>query len=282
MEIQETKSEYEYKRSMQKKKKKFKKRLMWLKFILLSVMSIITLMLLALSPLFNLTKIEVEGTQKYKSEDIIKVTGIIMGSNGFKTIGSSVKNILTFRLGKAEQEIIKEFPYIKEANVKYIIPGRIKIVLTERIPVGIIPFNGTNLIIDGDGYVADAVNSLRGVKLPVIKGMRFDNFILGQPLKLENEESLKNLNKILKAIEASDSTEKFKVKDLISFLDVGESKKIRMNLESRITVNFGDLSDIDYRLTFLKQIYTKNLKKEDKGTLDFSTGDNPGFTPEKK
>jgi cell division protein FtsQ len=58
-------------------------------------------------------------------------------------------------------------------------------------------------------------------------------------------------------------------------------KRICIQLDSRILVNLGDLQDLDYRMAFLKEILLEKLNKNDKGTLNFTTGESPEFIPDK-
>jgi len=42
------------------------------------------------------------------------------------------------------------------------------------------------------------------------------------------------------------------------------------------------LENLNYRISVLKHVLLKNLKKEDKGLLDFTVGQNPVFMPDAK
>jgi adenine deaminase len=79
----------------------------------------------------------------------------------------------------------------------------------------------------------------------------------------------------------SDSSSELKLAGLISSIDVSDSHNITATFDGRITVNFSDLKDLDYRLTFLKSIYLTQFKKTDKGLLEFNEDGEYTFRPKK-
>ncbi|MCR4434520.1 MAG: FtsQ-type POTRA domain-containing protein [Clostridiales bacterium] len=261
-------------------KKHNKKRLLWLKFLLAIIAFLSALILLALSPLFNINRIDVEGNQHYKSEDIASAANIVIGSNGFKTIGNDVKSLLLLRDGKAEKNILDSHPYIKEVKVKFNLPDKILISIWERTPVCLVPYHGTYLILDREGYVLDASDNVDKNGLPQVKGFKFDRYELGKELKVDNPDKFDALFKVIDTVESSDKESSFKMAGIINYIDVSDLSKVYLLLDSRIMVNLGGLDDLNYKVTFLKQIYQMNLKKSDKGLLDFTMGKNPRFMPE--
>lgn len=278
MKVQEInlKSEPQMKKTA-RAKKKFIRRLFWLKFILILLLFAGTLVLLALTPMFNITQMEVRGNKHSTREDILGATDLAAGRNGFKTIGSNVRNILTLRYGKAEENILKSDPYIKQAVVRYVIPNKVVIDITERIPVCTVPYLGTNLLMDREGYIVDTLQDTGNRSFPAVKGLNIKSFAPGKKINVDKPEALDSAIKVMEAMENSDRTDEFKIYGLLKWIDVSDVDNIRLLIDSRITVNIGDLQDIKYRIIFLKRIYTGNLKKEDKGYLDFTSGTNPRF-----
>lgn len=281
MNVQETNySTKKPKKRYKKKKRNFKRLLFWVKFILTSALLIASIVTLALSPAFNISKIEVYGNEYCKQSDIVTATGIVIGSNGFKTIGSNVKNILTFRYGVAEENIIKNFPYVKSVVVRYKIPEKVKVSITERKPAFIVSYMSSKFIIDDEKYVLEAVGKQPDKKLPVLNGLKFEPFEIGQTLKLTNPEAFSDALKVIEAVKKSDEKSNYKMYSAINAVDVSDRGKIRVLVDSRITVDFGNLRDIDYRVSFCKMIISEKLTKEDKGFLDMSI-ENPNYRPAK-
>lgn len=282
MKIQETGGAQTLHNKKQKKRaRKFKILLFWIKLILVLVLSTAAIGLIALSPIFNITGIEVLGGSHYPSDSITDLSGVVKGINGFKNIGGSPNHILELRYGQAEERILKNCPYIKNVRVKFVLPGKVAITLTERSPMGIVPYLGTSLLIDEEGYVLETVKNDEGNSLPLIKGLKFGNYELGQMLPTEEPENLEKAIALLKTVKASDAEGAFKLAAAVKWVDVGDLKKVCLFIDSRIVVNLGDLQDLDYRIRATKQILLKNIKKEEKGLLDFSMSENPVFIPEK-
>jgi cell division protein FtsQ len=156
----------------------------------------------------------------------------------------------------------------------------VKINFIEREPVGCVPYLGSNLIVDNESYVLDIIKDMPPHNLPIIKGLRFNNYELGQKLSTENPESLNAVITILDVIKTSDKKDRFKLLDIINSIDVGDLKKIIFLIDSRIVLNLGDIEELEYKIAATKQILLKNVKKEDKGLLDFTIGENPTFIPD--
>ncbi len=260
--------------------KRLKHVLFWLKFMLTTGLLIATLVLLALSPLFAVNRIEVRGAVHYTDESLISLSGVVTGQNGFRQVGSSPGNIFRLRIGSAEEAIRQECPYIKTVEVKYVIPGSVVIDAAERTAAAVVPFNGTGLLVDRDGFVLEeqAPGTVR--ELPVINGLKFGSYELGKKPVYEKSEALQAAFRVMDEIQALDRDEADKLYDKVDSVDVGDLNAVSFMLESRVKVNLGDMQDLNYKLSSAKTIFAKNIKKVEKGILDFASGENPVFTPE--
>ncbi|MCX8130345.1 MAG: FtsQ-type POTRA domain-containing protein [Clostridia bacterium] len=261
-----------------KRKKNFKRLFFWIKFILITALLVTTIVLLALSPLFNITRVEVKGSQRYEQGDIISTSGVIIGNNGFKTIGSNIKNFFTFRYGNAEEEILKTYPYIKSVIVRFIVPGKVRISITERKPEAVVESVTSNLIIDNEAYVLETIGKKVIKGMPLIKGLKFSSFEIGKSLNIADSGAYKDAFRLINQVKELDNKGGEKLYNHIYSIDVADRQKIRASIDSRITVNFGNLNFLEYRLDFCKHILFTKLGKEDKGYLDMTT-EKPSFTP---
>lgn len=276
--------------SDKKLKKKAKRRFVFLKTFLTLILFIGAFVLIALTPLFNIKEVTVTGSRHYKQEDIINSAALPVGENGFKTLfnnigdANNVKRLLLLRCANAEDNILLNRAYIKTVRVKYRLPDKFSIVITERQPMGFVPYLGTNLVVDNEAYVLDTTEKPTSDKQPVIKGLNFESYELGQALKLENPLEFDTVNKILRILRDSEESSNLKFNAPINHIDVSNLSKTCIYVDSRLTVNFGDVYNLTYeellyRVNFFKQIYNKNLKKQDKGLIDFTMGENPKFIP---
>ncbi|NLC67201.1 MAG: hypothetical protein GX754_00115, partial [Clostridiaceae bacterium] len=85
--------------------------------IIMLVLLLAGMVLLGMSPMFNISSIQVTGVKYCNGEDVIKASGVIKGTNGFKNIGGSLLHFLYLRYGQAEFDIISKFSYVRDVTV---------------------------------------------------------------------------------------------------------------------------------------------------------------------
>lgn len=259
--------------------RKTKKAYILVKLCILMALLLTSAGLLAMSPVFNIENIEVVGSKHYSNSEIINLTDIYVGNNWFKTIGFNLKDIFSFKSSKAEKNILKSRPYVKSATAQYNFSKTVKITLVEREAVMIIPYLGANLILDIDGYVLDIYNE-GSHNFPFVKGIKFNNYELGQVLNPENKDNFLVLLKTLKLVKDNDAKNKKKLFTLFDNIDVSDLNKISVNVDERIFVIFGSPEELnDYKVSYLREIFFNRLGPEEKGIINFANGENPVFTP---
>lgn len=263
-----------------KKKFRFKRAYFCIKLVLFMALAFAVLIPLALSPLFNVRRITVEGNRHYSAESVVSRTGIATGVNGFKCISGSPLQLLSFRCGKAEQNLYSSSPYIKAASIRFIPPGTIAAVLEERTPAFTVPYLGTSLVIDGEGFVVDISGDHGKLALPEVKGLKFASYELGEKLENDDQAGMDRAIRLTEAVLKNDGSDELKLHGLLSGIDISDGDRIFMVIDERITVNLGDIDDIEYKLKVLKQVFFKKMKETDRGLLDFTAGENLVFKPD--
>ncbi|NJD01239.1 MAG: FtsQ-type POTRA domain-containing protein [Ruminiclostridium sp.] len=260
-------------------RKRIKRLIFWIKSISILALFIVAIIFTGLSPLFDLKEIEVKGAVHYKPEILSGYADIQLGENGFSEIGSSPLDIMLFRFGNAETSIMRNCPYVREAVVRFAIPSKVVINVTERTAAAAVPYLGTSLLIDEEGYVLESLAADKKTALLSVRGLEFIDYGLGKKLDIKNEDSLTTAMNLVKALKENDKSDKIKIFKLVDAVDVSDRSNIKISLESRVTVNLGDLEDLNYRISTAKTIFNRNIKKGEKGTLDFTAGENPVFSP---
>lgn len=149
----------------------------------------------------------------------------------------------------------------------------------ERKPFVLIPYIGTFLVVDREGFVLETIDSKEKVSLPYVKGIKFSNYEIGQAVKIENIEYFEKLIILLDALTEEEKDDKFKLIDNIDTIDISDVNNIYMLIDSRLVVNIGDTFNLNYRIRTLKQILYKYIGNDETGMLDFTTGDYPVFIP---
>lgn len=285
MKVQEITADIGYE-PLKRGKRKKSKALSFVKFILIVIFIMVTLVCLALSPLFSVNRIEVYGNKHYNSSEVIDASGLIMGNNWFKSNTINLKGIVTFRSIEAEEFLLGRCPYLKSVVVSMGMPGVVNITVTERKPVALVPYLGTNLVIDSEGYVLEVGNDSKEDGLPVVKGLVFDRYTLGQALSSDNPESINAFNRVMEIITSSDYNagergKKYSIKDIVVYIDVSDLDNVRLYLDSRIVANLGDYRELnERRIDFLREIFYFKLKKDDRGFLDFTSDKYTNFIPD--
>lgn len=246
-----------------------------LSFILSFLLLLLIAILLSLTPLFNIKYFEVNGSRHYNKDTLIEIAGIVAGSNGFRNIGGNIEGILSLRYIQAEKNILENCPYVKTAVVKYLPPSSVRIDITEREAAFNIPYFGTSLLIDSQGYVIDTIPGGKAEELPDIEGLEFENYELGHELRTKKPEALEAAINVMEIIKESDKGSELKIMRLVKSINVSDLDNVYVFIDSRIVVNLGNLEDLRYRVEVMKHIFFKNLKSDEKGLLDFTESENP-------
>jgi cell division protein FtsQ len=270
----------EFNKEQFNKKKKKKRKFRPSKFLFSFVLLIVLVVSLALSPLFNIKVINVRGSSHYSQEEILSATDLALGNNAFKMLGSNISGILRFRYFSDEKRITDKFIYIKNAAVKYIIPGKVIINLTEREPKFIAIKDSEGFLMDGEGILLEKLKDLKNPTMPIIKGLNFKVFEIGQALEKNDLDNIKLVLKLKNALYDSDKDDTFKLSERVNYYEVSKTGNISIMVDSRIFINFGNLLDVNYRIRFAKYLFSKSIGTQDRGTLDFSSGENPRYIPE--
>jgi cell division protein FtsQ len=273
-------------RKYKRKARRRKRALKFIRNLLLTVLLVGTLVLLALSPLFEISSISVSGNIHYEESEIIGVTNLALGNNWFKTNGLDLKSILLFRSVEAEKRIRENCHYVKKVTVRLIIPDKVRINLTEREPYVISPYDDEFMILDKEGYMLDLRKDISNYNLPMINGLNFDNCQLGQAINAEDRKKFDIYKNVVAEINNLDNDKVYDsskaLYQYVNYIDVTDWDNIGLMLDSRVRVNLGNYKKIgNYRLSFLREIFFNKLEKTDKGYLDFTTGDTPNFIPDK-
>jgi len=262
-----------------KKKRRRKRVLRLVKFLVLTALFTTTIIYAAMSPYFNITGFKVKESLHYDESTLISFSGIRKGSNGFKTLVRSGGRFYLLRFGASEKAIMDNCPYVKNGKVKYLLPSTVYIEVEERTAAAILSLNDVYLLIDREGYMLEWCPEPPDIKLPVIKGIEADSPKLGQ--KIENsKEALSSAFKVFDTIKDVDDLNGDRLSDIIDYVDVSDLYNVSFSLQSRIIVNLGKMDDLHYKISTASTIFNRNIKRTEKGKLDFSKNTDPVFTPE--
>jgi cell division protein FtsQ len=220
-------------------RKRKRRRLLFKSFLAVAIIAALTFYSLT-SDFFSLEEVITSGNEKVSRETLISEAGI-----------SSGDNILRLRKAKLI-EGIERIPYIKEAHIKKKLPDTIEIQVTERKPYLQFENGYSFAVIDIEGVLLE--NSiLRVPEVGLVKGIKWDFLKDGESIQ-EKEAGL-FLADVLNDSELASIVGK--IKDLI----LEEDGNIKFILFNGITVEFGPMNNVKYKLKVLEEILADVEKK---------------------
>lgn len=200
-------------------------------YLCIAIFSVITLLG---SPLFYIRAINITNNNVVTESQIIS------------SIGNET-NMLAFSK-RNTKNILLNNPYIKDVNIrKNYISREIDIDIVERLVIGYIQFSqDIFLYIDEEGRVLE-VNSFFTIPRPILAGLNFSEFTLGEILEIENEEGFYIVTTLSYLFDI------YEIEKDIVRLDVSDSNNIRIYYD-QIVINIGTMHDIDYKVRIVREV----------------------------
>ena len=242
------------------KSKKGKKNTVFRNIIILVLIFIAIMVFAFITPVFNITEIEIKGNSKVSTETIESLSGIHIGENLFR---NSKKEIINN---------IKEESYIKNVTVKRKLPGTIEISVSERTVEYQINILNGYVYIDSQGYILEKAK--KKAKVPLLEGYKTSQDSLLNEKRL-SEEDLEKLTTALKIIEAMKSINK---EDLITSINIEKQEEYILYFEKeKKYVYLGDASNLSNKMLYMQTMLKK--EKENEGIMFLNGNLNSGFKP---
>lgn len=242
-------------RKLSRVEKKMKRRRMLFRILLLAAL-ILTMFTLALNTdIFIIDNIKVLGNNKVSKDIIINSSSISLGENIFK---------ISTRNGKKN---IENLAYVKEAEIIRKFPKGILIEIIERKEIIQTKEISSYFLIDIYGYILDIVD-VQNDKLPLLFGLNIDNKKTGDNVFQQIEEDRKK--------EFILECESIKILYKMQEIDMVDNNNINILLNDGISVAFGTLDDVKYKLNLLHEILIDIEKKQISCKMILmNKGDNP-------
>lgn len=247
--------------------------------ILLLLCTVLLVVMLLFTPIFNVRDIRVEGAGYYSEDEIRLASGLAPGQNAYRQIKLSPESILGLRLIDAEAAI-EALPRIKEARVFIIFPNGVGIRVTERQPSLYLSYLGSYLTVDSEGYVLEVGQGDPPQDLKEVRGIEFTKYSVGKQLETDDIEQVQTAHNILDAIKKSDEKSDFELWPVVDWIDVVDDDTAMMSFDDRIIVQFDPSDNLQYTVDFAKQIFFTKLGTNERGRLEFIPDQNPSFIPD--
>lgn len=237
-----------------KKKIKKKKKIntnaikLFIKVICILVIFVGIIMFLMISPIFNISEIDIENNKKISKETYISLSGIKYGEN-------------IYRINKkAITANIKENPYVESINISRKLPNKVVIQVKERTAKFMIKTSDKYMYIDSQGYMLEL--SKDKINVPIIVGIETKE----EDIKINNrlcENDLEKFNKVLEIYQIATTNE---ISDLITEIDISDKSDYKLILESeKKNIYLRDGTDLVNKFTWIKKILED--KKDESGDI---------------
>lgn len=225
-------------KSKPKPKRKLVRLIKWV--VLLGTMCVASILFL-LSPVFNISKIEVENNSKITVEAYISLSQIQLEENIFKINKNKViKNI-------------KQNPYVEEVKVIRKLPDVIQLQIVERKATFAIEYASSYIYINNQGYILEIAETNKE-NLPIIRSIQTSEEQLKVGNRLEGED-LEKLGSVLKIVEVASGVS---IAQYITYIDIANKHNYVLRLEEKKkTIYLGDASNLSNKMLYSKAIIEK-------------------------
>lgn len=223
-------------------------------FMTTAIISLVFILLM-LCPWFNISDKTVSGLESLSESKIFEEAGLSEGK----------LNLFAFNRIKAKMTL-KKNPYIEDVKITKKLPGSISIDVKERKIRGYVPYLKNYLYIDDDGLVLDVQNSYTQPR-PVVVGLDFETFSLGEALPVENSRAFDTI------VELSKLMAKYQLIEDVVKVDVSNPDDIHLYINN-VNVYFGDFTDSNKKICLLNEII-KHIPQDDKGFLHLENSNEP-------
>jgi hypothetical protein len=192
----------------------------------------------ALSPYFHITEVDIQGYETISREEIHARSGIEANTN-----------LLFYNTKEGARSILKN-PYADSAVFEKKRPGAISITIRERRVCGYVEYlRGHYLYIDENGRVLE-VNTYLRESLPVVTGLKFDHFSLGEILQVEDSSAFKTV------VQYAWLFNRHNMADMVSRIDVSDGTNTKIQIHN-LEFNVGDDRGTDEKIRTIAEILDK-------------------------
>lgn len=222
----------------EKRKQKAKKRIgKILKIFLIFAIFIGIILFAMLSPVFQISQVQVINNSKVSSDTILSLSRLEIGENLFR-----------FSKKKVE-EAIKENPYIEDVSISRSFPNQVKIEVKERVASFQIAYADSYVYLNNQGYLLEI--SPEKNEFPILEGYQTkeENIKEGNRICTEDLEKLEEVLKIVGAAKSYGLYEK------ITRINMEDKNNYQLILETeQKTIHLGTASDLNTKMPNIQML----------------------------
>ncbi|MGI6128638.1 MAG: cell division protein FtsQ/DivIB [bacterium] len=204
------------------------------------------------SPYFNITQVQVVGTNQVSPEEITALTGVAPGQNIFSLRTKDVINA------------VSGHPWVKSLEMARQLPDKVVLSVTEREPMFMVPYRTSFLEVAADGVVLAVRPTLTGQALPLVTGFSIQEEVrLGQ--RLPGDE-VAQVNQCLLGMPAD-------FLEQMAEVHLDESKEITLYTIGGVQVLVGEPTKLKQKLALLSATWDELvISGQIPASIDIRTG----------
>jgi hypothetical protein len=206
------------------------------RFLLVAALSATTfaLLIFLFSPYFSISEIYIIGNSRVSEEEIRSRLGVSPGTH-----------LLLFNTRTAGERV-RENHFVGGVQFERVLPGRLRVYVSERRLTSYVEHTGGFLFLDDYGRVLD-VRAYITDSLPVLEGLNFSGFRLGEILEVPDPIAFNVIVQYAQLLNHHGLI--FRV----SHINVADPANIRINIEN-IEFNVGGITDADWKIRAIAEI----------------------------
>jgi|GEM_PF-267333 len=212
---------------------------MRVRFIFATAICSVTLVLLIFmfSPFFRIQEVTIVGNIRVTNEEI----------NELLRIGASESSHLLLYNTQAAQKRLLENMYISSVEFERILPGQLHVTVQERRLTAFFEHSyGSFLYLDDYGRVLD-VRTYFTEALPVLVGLRFTRFQVGEVLEVPDPSAFNVVVQYAQLLNQHD------IIDRVSYINVNDPTNIRIIISNK-EFNVGGVSNADEKIRTISAV----------------------------
>ncbi|MGN0106133.1 MAG: cell division protein FtsQ/DivIB [Hominilimicola sp.] len=256
-------SELEKKVRYQKQQKAKRLKIQRRRALIVFILTVILVMvLLFMTPIFNIRSVSVEGNRLVSAEQFQEKLKPLVGENLLRTGSGKIRKTL------------KTIPYIDTVEVqKKLFPPSVKVTVTEYVPAAVIRTEGSSLLVNSELRVLTDSGE-QSEPVPTVTGFGVSSYKTGEILKTDDSDKKEIIMMALSTLEATGLIDK------VIEINVNDIADVTMNYDNRITVKCGTQLDLERKLRLFRETVTSNsLAENARGTMDLSEPGRAVYTP---
>lgn len=207
-------------------------------------------LVLSLTVLFNAETISCENSGvRYSDAQIIAAAGLEKGDNMFRMNTAFV-----------EAKIEKALPYVGKAEIKRRLPDTIVVCVEYTSASTAIKYGSGYVLLDDTGKVLETDVATPSDYVAEINGIEVQTAVAGEPVEFTDASYLGYLTLLIQDFRQSGFTQ-------ITAYNFDESDNVTVEIDYKIDVVFGNVTQIEGKLEFGKEVIRQNLDSAKTGKV---------------